>query len=164
MITSNKHDNICSKMLEHASLSKIRCKHCACLAIGCKIITYGINNERTKWNHELYCCSHSEIQCLYNWWNRQIKGNTNRYRIKEIKKKIKRMTLYIIRKSGDPNLNQVFTNSTPCHLCLSKIKSMNIKKIIFSNDKGKLEKYNTSYLENSHLSSSMKKCLHNKFT
>ena len=89
----NIDDNICSKMLEHASLSKIRCKHCACLAIGCKIITYGINNDRTKWNHELYCCSHSEIQCLYNWWNRQIKGNTNRYRIKEIKKKLKQLFL-----------------------------------------------------------------------
>ena len=45
----------------------------------------------------------------------------------------------------------------PCNLCLTKIKSMNIKKTIFSNTEGKLEKYNTSKLENDHLSSIMKK-------
>ena len=52
MITSHKHDAICSKLLNHASLSKIRCKHSACLAIGSKIISLGINNKRTKWNNE----------------------------------------------------------------------------------------------------------------
>ena len=90
MISSHKHEIICSKLLDYASLSTIRCKHCSCLAIGSKIITFGINNERTKWNNELFCCSHSEIQCLYNWWNCRLKGNTNRYRIKKIKKKIKK--------------------------------------------------------------------------
>ena len=72
------------------------------------------------------------------------------------------MTLYVIRKSGNPNLDQIFSNSMPCNLCLSKIKLMNIKKIIFSNTEGKLEKYNTSQLENDHLSSNMKKHLNNK--
>lgn len=161
---SNKHLIICSQLLEHASKSQIRCKHSACLAIGRKIITFGVNNKRTKWNHELFCCSHSEIQCIYNWLNCQLKGNTNRYRIKEIYKKMKKMTLYVIRKNKNKDNKQHFCNSMPCYLCLSKIKSMNIKKIIFSNDKGELEKYNTSQLENDHISSAMKRCKHTQIT
>jgi len=162
MITSHKHDAICSTLLNHASLSKIRCKHSACLAIGSKIISLGINNKRTKWNNEIFCCSHSEIQCIYNWINCRLKGSKNKSRIRKVKKKLKKMTLYVIRKSGEPE--HIFSNSKPCKLCLSKIKLMNIKKIIYSNDNGKLEKYNnTTNLENKHLSHAMKKLYKKKY-
>ncbi len=153
---SHKQDLICSKLLEYASLSTIRCKHSACLAIGSKIIAFGINNERTKWNKELFCCSHSEIQCIYNWLNCRLKGSKNKNRIRKMKKKLRKMTLYIIRKSS--NAETIFSNSKPCKLCLSKIKLMNIKKIIYSNNDGKLEKYNNiSNLENKHTSYVMNK-------
>jgi hypothetical protein len=44
-------------------------KHAAAICRGKKIVCESINNDRTKFGRNIYCCGHSEANCIMQYMN-----------------------------------------------------------------------------------------------
>jgi len=65
---------------------------------------------------------------------------------------LKDTTLYVVRISTGGNLR----NSAPCKNCLSVIKFVGIKKIVFSSDDGNIKIYKTDNYKTKYITSCQK--------
>ena len=52
--------------------------HAAGIYCGNKLICSSINNNRTKFGKNIYCCGHSEANCIWKYNNVAFKGKKNR--------------------------------------------------------------------------------------
>ena len=66
----------------------------------------------------------------------------------DVKKLMRKVTIYIVRLSSSGGLK----SSGPCINCLTMIKEVGIRKMIFSEDDGSLKEHNTSEYNYVHLS------------
>jgi len=53
-------------------------QHASAICCGKKIICTSINNNRTKFGKNIYCCGHSEANCVIQYMNRSFRGKRNR--------------------------------------------------------------------------------------
>jgi hypothetical protein len=67
---------------------------------------------------------------------------------------MRKVTIYIVRVSNSGQLK----SSGPCINCLSVIKEVGIRKMMFSEDDGSIKEYNTNEYTRVHLSLGMR-CL-----
>ena len=126
------------------NVPKIINKHSCCIASGSKILVSSINTNRTKYKNKIYCCGHSEINCIHKW-------DTSAFGLRKREKRgrTKRVTMYIIRNSGDK-----LGNSAPCLMCYNMIVKTGIKRIIYSTVDGLIYCKTKDYYTN-HISSGM---------
>ena len=52
-------------------------QHASAISCGKKIICTSINNNRTKFGKNIYCCGHSEANCVIQYLNRSFRGMKN---------------------------------------------------------------------------------------
>jgi len=52
-------------------------QHASAICCGKKIICTSINNNRTKFGKNIYCCGHSEANCVIQYLNRSFRGMKN---------------------------------------------------------------------------------------
>lgn len=52
-------------------------QHASAICCGKKIICTSINNNRTKFGRNIYCCGHSEANCVIQYLNRSFRGMKN---------------------------------------------------------------------------------------
>jgi deoxycytidylate deaminase len=126
---STRKKEIASNMKIVAGKSLLHSKHCSALIQSGKVLNVSINSSRTKFDKAILPCAHSEMACLHRWWC-QNRGTKEKKR----RRLLKKMTLIIVRvmASGE------FGNSMPCKDCLDLIKDLGIKRVLYSNQEGKL--------------------------
>lgn len=56
--------NIINRLLVLAEKSKLNTRHAAGICQGGKLICASINNNRTKFGNNIYCCGHSEVNVI----------------------------------------------------------------------------------------------------
>jgi hypothetical protein len=66
----------------------------------------------------------------------------------DVKKLMRKVTIYIVRVSSSGELK----SSGPCINCLSVIREVGIRKMMFSEDDGSIKEYNTNDYTRVHLS------------
>lgn len=99
----------------------IRCKHAAALVEKRKLLSIGVNKEKTDpfqtkyTRHENLSFVHAEIDCLKN-----VEFNP------------KKSTLYVVRS----NKKDEYLESCPCEGCMAMIKDKNIKRIVYTTNDG----------------------------
>ncbi len=98
---------------------------------------------------------HSEISALIALERKMAKSS---YSIKDIRRKMKKITLYVIRINEQNQLR----NSAPCAHCLYWIQKLGIKKIVYSIDDDTYISSNPNHLTTTHLSNSQRKLMKNK--
>ena len=106
-----------------------------------KVVCKNCNDERSRLNGKNFVCIHAEINCIHNL----LKYEKN-YR------KLKNYTILVIRVGKDNEGNIVLRNAKPCKYCTESIKKVGLKKIIYSNDDGYLEKIKICDLESNYIS------------
>lgn len=52
-------------------------QHASAICCGKKIICTSINNNRSKFGKNIYCCGHSEANCVIQYLNRSFRGMKN---------------------------------------------------------------------------------------
>lgn len=104
-----------------------------------------------------YCDAsiHSEISALIALERKMSKSS---YSIKDIRRKMKKITLYVIRVN---EINQL-RNSAPCAHCLYWIQKLGIKRIVYSIDENTYVSSNPNHLTTTHLSNSQRKIMKNR--
>lgn len=150
MLCSNSDEKFASIASIEANKSDLPFKH-GCIAVTSgKIVAKGYNHYRTYSKDGLIknCCScHAEIDVIRKCLK---KGNN------------KKINLYIVRISDLGELR----NSKPCNQCVSIMKNINIKYIIYSTFNGlsKCKLYNLikSYLDGSLHLTGGEKAINNK--
>jgi hypothetical protein len=53
-------------------------QHASAICCGKKIICTSINNNRSKFGKNIYCCGHSEANCVIQYLNRSFRGMKNK--------------------------------------------------------------------------------------
>jgi len=140
MTTTKKDNYVINILKEKATESKLRMKHCACLTCGGKVMCINVNTSRTKFCSAILPCGHSELMCIYEWWN------TCKKKVDKKKRKLSRMKLYVLRLKPNGKMG----NSAPCILCTNFMKECGIKKISYSDSDGNIISINISDYETKH--------------
>jgi len=98
------------------------------------------------------CSCHAEIHALRKLYYSHVLPSfqTNRKRLvfyngKKMHSFYSKITLYIVRVGK----NNKWYDSSPCEQCASVIKMLNVKRIVFTNKDGLLEKHNPQYYNTS---------------
>ena len=65
-------------LAEKSSGGKNWQQHASAICRGKKIICTSINNNRTKFGKNIYCCGHSEANCILQYLNSSFRGKKNR--------------------------------------------------------------------------------------
>ena len=110
-----------------------------CIAVkNGKVIAQGRNSSLNQVHAEISVLQKLMKLCGIN----NIRKINLLYSIKNYSKLLslcKSITLYIVRVKKDGS----FGNSSPCKHCLNMLQLLKVKKIIFSNDDGLLERHKT---------------------
>ena len=138
---SNKELNLSNIAIDIALQSNQHYKLGCIIIKNGKIVCKNFNDKRSRINGKNFVCIHAEINCIHNL----LKYEKN-YR------KLKNYSLFVIRIGKDENGNIVLRNAKPCKYCTESIKRIGLKKIIYSNDDGELEKIKISELESEYIS------------
>lgn len=128
-MVSNKSQNILYFAYNEALKSPCLHKHGCVVCMNGKIISRGFNNYGTSNANKFasYAGScHAEIQALKGVWSRYKHLKTNKQ-----KRIFKKITIYVVRITSNGVMN-----SAPCIDCMNKLKELNIKNIIYSNNCG----------------------------
>ena len=129
-MVSRKHENILQLARIEAEKSPCLHKHGCVACINGKIISRGYNSYRT-WSNDDFCTHdsscHAEIHALRDMWLRYKQQLSP----SKLNKLFKKVTIYVVRITTSG-----FMNSAPCLDCTVKLKELNIKNIIYSNDYG----------------------------
>ena len=59
--------NIISKLLNLAAHSKLNTKYAAGICCGNKLLCSSVNDNRTKFGNNIYCCGHSEVNVILKY-------------------------------------------------------------------------------------------------
>jgi hypothetical protein len=81
------------------------------------------------------------------------------YNGKKMKAFYSKITLYVVRVGR----NNEWYDSSPCEQCARMIKTLNIKKIVFTNRDGKLEKHNPQNYTNNFMTLGNRAIEQNRF-
>lgn len=90
------------------------------------------------------CSCHAEIHALRKLYYSHVQSQRkklNIYNSKKMKSFYNKITLYIVRIWK----NNKWCDSAPCEQCIKMIKILCIKRIVFTNENGQLEKHNPQY-------------------
>ena len=151
--------NLCYKeAIKSKCLYKLGCV----ITKGNKILCSSFNdNMRTSYNGNITCCRHAEMGAVDQLFNRFIRRNLNKFKLKRYKNSkqhrrfynLSKYTLHVFRIPNDLLLRKkkVIKKSKPCKRCSDKLRDMGFRKICYSNDEGDiikddLRKYKTEYL------------------
>ena len=74
------------------------------------------------------------------------------YKDDDIRRKLGKQCIIVVRISNDKNVDTIITNSAPCSQCVKCLKKNNIKKIIYSLDDGTLQFSRVRDLDDTHIS------------
>jgi hypothetical protein len=74
------------------------------------------------------------------------------YKDADIRRKLGKQCLIVVRINNNKNSSIPFTNSAPCNQCIEYLKQYNIQKIIYSIDDGSLHFERVKDLEGEHIS------------
>ena len=121
---SNKKSKILDQLIKHihsTDSKNTRSYHCAVVVQNGKILSYGINKNRSLLKRCCLTSVHAEIDALYNY-------NNNHHAHSQ------RLSLWVIRLNKKCELR----NSMPCNACMNAIKKFNIRKIVYSTSNGTL--------------------------
>lgn len=119
------HLNTLKKIAKNIQHDSLKYRHAALLGMKRKIISLGINKEKThplqdQYKHSEHCrWVHAEIDCLSNT---------------EVPSK---HTLYVIRLNGKGNI----ADSKPCDGCMRFMSDKQIKRVVYSIIQGYEEIY-----------------------
>ena len=119
---------------EESYRSPVSMKHGCVAVVNGRVLATGHNNYRTSSRDGFICNSctcHAEMAALRNLNKRTgRRGKNYQHSMNEtnLKSLFKKTTLYIARTGN----NGEFRDSGPCIDCLNVIKSLNLKKIVYS--------------------------------
>jgi len=96
-----------------------------------------------------------------------IKKYINTYRRKgyndnDIRRKLGKQCIIVVRINNDKNNDNIITNSAPCSNCIKFLKKNNIKKIIYSLNDGTLQFSKVKHLDDTHISRGQRAILRKK--
>ena len=131
-----------TKLALFADRSIMLCRHAAVVIKNGTPIASGINCVRGR---ESY---HAELDAIRSTLLIQNRGFKTKRGVpvnKKINRSLTGAVLVVIRWNG-----QRFTESKPCYECLSCIKLVGIKRVLFSNSNGDVESHRTSCLSSLH--------------
>ena len=145
---SNSQNRIIGKLLDVAMMSRQNTKVAAAICSGSKILAINSNTHRNKYGDEIKCSGHGEVACIHNllpfWLSKTGKKGYMIYDSK-VRRRMRKMTIYVARyKSSTQNLSG---HSAPCSNCLCKIKETGIKKIVYADENGNIQKCLTKNFE-----------------
>tara|TARA_B100001094_G_C18180758_1_gene800741 strand:- start:694 stop:1167 length:474 start_codon:yes stop_codon:yes gene_type:complete len=138
---SNKELNLSNLAIDIALQSNQHYKLGCIIIKNGKIVCKHFNDKRSRINGKNFVCIHAEINCIHNL----LKYEKNN-------RKLKNYSMLVIRIGKDDDGNIVFRNAKPCKYCTESIKKIGLKKIIYSNDDGDLEKIKINELESEYIS------------
>lgn len=116
--------NILAKIASDLDHTFVRSKHAAALVVKNKIISIGVNKEKTHPIQRKY----SRDECL-NWTHAEIDC------LKNVDIDIRKSTLYVVRSNTGNDLLE----SCPCEGCMGMIEDSNIKRVVHSVSNGIVE-------------------------
>ena len=143
---------IISRLLAAASKSPQHTRVAAAICRGSKVLEININNHRSKYGDHIKCSGHAEVACIHKLFPYYFKNKLNGsliFRNKKFKRKMRKLTIYIARhRHSTPTCP---AHSQPCSNCSSVIKKIGIKKIVYVDDYGQINKcnaidYKTNYI------------------
>ena len=65
---------IINRLLLLAENSTLNTRHAAGICQGNKILCSSINNDRTKFGNNVFCCGHSEVNVILKWLRSSFRG------------------------------------------------------------------------------------------
>ena len=138
---SNKELNLSNIAIDIALQSNQHYK-LGCLIIkNGKVVCKNFNDKRSRINKKNFVCIHAEVNSIHNL-----------LKIEKNQRKLKNYTLLVLRIGKDKNGDIALRNAKPCKFCTESIKKIGLKKIIYSNDDGNLEKVKLNELESNYVS------------
>lgn len=148
---SNKELNLSNIAINIAMQSNQHYKLGCIIIKNGKVVCKNFNDKRSRLNGKNFVCIHAEINCIHNL----LKYEKN-YR------KLKNYSILVLRIGKDDNGNIILRNAKPCKYCTDSIKKYGLKKIIYSNDDGYLEKIKLNNFESDYISKGYDrmKCIH----
>lgn len=138
--------------MEQASQSDMFYKHGAVLTKSSKILSKGYNNPRSHFMHINNTCLHAEMSVILSYCSNILHINIDIRRKTIMVPQLKKCILWIVRISK----NNKLTESKPCSDCLSFIKRIGIKKIVYTNYNGEIIINKTDNIISTHLSHAQK--------
>tara|TARA_B100001093_G_scaffold314618_1_gene300192 strand:+ start:835 stop:1305 length:471 start_codon:yes stop_codon:yes gene_type:complete len=138
---SNKEINLSNIAINIALQSNQHYKLGCIIIKNGKIVCKSFNDKRSRIDGRNFVCVHAETNAIHNLLKYEKK-----YR------KLKNYSLFVIRIGRDESGNIIFRNAKPCKYCTETIKKVGLKKIIYSNEEGILEKMKINKLESDYIS------------
>ena len=126
-------NNIVNKLIELTEKSDLRCNHSAVLVDKKRnIISTGYNYTRTYFKGCTCTSVHAEQMAIGTFYNHHISFKNNKWNYYRCKNRHKKnLDLIVIRvKRGKNGIE--WRESAPCSHCLSLIKEVNIRRVIYT--------------------------------
>lgn len=153
---SNKDLYYASMAAEAALESTMTSRHgCVATSNNGKILTSATNCIRACSKEGFIadqCSCHAEIHALRKLYYSHVQSSFQSrrhgvafYNAKKMKSFYSKITLYIVRVGRDNK----WYNSGPCEQCIKTIKMLSVKRIVFTNQDGQLEKHNPQHYHTS---------------
>ena len=127
----NKLNHAFSKLSTEASKSILLQKHSALLtSSGHRMTRFTGYNDYVKSHYSNDDPSvHAEDKTLKRFiWHEQTRHSSDA----KIRRKLRKMQLFIARLNQNSALDYQFSNSEPCYHCLATLKNYGIKKVVFT--------------------------------
>ena len=143
-----------NRLQEIASMEALKStcnnKHGCIIARNTQIYAKGHNiGERSKILGIFDYSIHAEISAANEFINTYIHPNANKYKgTNGTLYNLKGFVVLCVRISG----KNIFTNSSPCSMCLQRLKQLGFKKIAFTNNCGIIEMHNINTYKTDHYS------------
>jgi tRNA(Arg) A34 adenosine deaminase TadA len=127
--------NTLDKLVECAAKGELLQKHAAGLAgSGCRHIgCIGRNHYEVSKYSNNDPSVHAEMDVIKKFIQHE---NSRSYNDAKIRRKLRKLKLFVIRLNNVAGCENEFRNSAPCFHCLSALRNYGIKKIAFSTDEG----------------------------
>ena len=138
---SNKEFNLSNIAIDIALQSEQHYKLGCIIIKNGKVVCKNCNEIRSRLNNKNFVCIHAEINSIHNL----LKYEKN-------PRKLKNYSILVLRIGKDEDGNIVLRNAKPCKYCTESIKKYGLKKIIYSNEEGFLEKIKINDLESNYIS------------
>jgi len=134
----DKLNHLFSKLALEALNSELLQKHSAMLSkSGLRQTRFTGYNHYGKYNFTNDNPSiHAECDTLDRFiWYQQTRHSNNA----KIRRKLKKLQLFIARLNMNVNNPYEFSNSAPCFHCLNTLKNYGIKKVVYTSDYGETQ-------------------------
>jgi hypothetical protein len=162
---SHSHSNKIARLVgfaaEESRNSVQQFKHGAVLCKGGKKICCSHNMDtRTSYRRNICCSIHAEMGAVTKFLNSYIKIHSHAKDPEKIKRKLGKFSICVVRSIVSEN-DIHCVSSAPCTDCLSKLKTVGLKNIIYSNQDGSITnmKLSSFHPSNSFVTASMRKQL-----